>query len=119
MGEGLVVCRCSSCKVVPIRGACPTYHPSADIVALAKKYDAVTFIDECHATGFFGETGRGTDEYHGVRGEVRVSVGGEAEEGRVATCSTRPRACLGFRWGGRGDLQPTLFSFPARPDRHN
>ncbi len=33
----------------------PSY---AEIVALAKKYDAVTFIDECHATGFFGPTGR-------------------------------------------------------------
>ena len=29
-----------------------------EICDLAEKYDALTFIDECHATGFFGKTGR-------------------------------------------------------------
>jgi glycine C-acetyltransferase len=46
--------------------------PLKEIVALAKKYDARTFIDECHATGFFGPTGRGTDEYFGVRGQIDI-----------------------------------------------
>lgn len=46
--------------------------PLKDIVALAKKYDAITFIDECHATGFFGPTGRGSDEYCGVRGSIDI-----------------------------------------------
>jgi 7-keto-8-aminopelargonate synthetase-like enzyme len=32
--------------------------PLGEIVKLAKKYNALTFIDECHATGFFGKTGR-------------------------------------------------------------
>jgi hypothetical protein len=27
------------------------------------RYDALVFIDECHATGFFGKTGRGTEEF--------------------------------------------------------
>ena len=44
--------------------------PLAEIVALAERYDALTFIDECHATGFFGATGRGTDEYCGVQGKI-------------------------------------------------
>ena len=44
--------------------------PLADIVALAERYNALTFIDECHATGFFGPTGRGTDEYCGVQGQI-------------------------------------------------
>merc|ERR1712034_182480 len=46
--------------------------PLKDIVALAKEHDAVTFIDECHATGFFGPTGRGTDEYHDVFGQIDI-----------------------------------------------
>lgn len=46
--------------------------PLADIVALARKYRAQVFVDECHATGFLGPTGRGTDEYWGVRGQVDV-----------------------------------------------
>jgi len=32
--------------------------PLPEIVTLAKRYKALTFIDECHATGFFGPTGR-------------------------------------------------------------
>ncbi|XP_071439544.1 2-amino-3-ketobutyrate coenzyme A ligase, mitochondrial [Hetaerina americana] len=40
--------------------------PLPDILELAKKYGALTFIDECHATGFFGATGRGTEEYFGL-----------------------------------------------------
>lgn len=40
--------------------------PLPDIIALAKKYNALTFLDECHATGFFGATGRGTEEYFGL-----------------------------------------------------
>jgi glycine C-acetyltransferase len=42
--------------------------PLIEIVALAKKYDAITFIDECHATGVFGENGRGMPEYFGIEG---------------------------------------------------
>ena len=46
--------------------------PLPKIVELAKKYDAFTFVDECHATGIFGAHGRGTDEYFGLRGEIDV-----------------------------------------------
>lgn len=42
--------------------------PLKEIVALAKKYNAITFVDECHAGGVLGETGRGTAEYCGVEG---------------------------------------------------
>jgi len=40
--------------------------PLLDIVRLAKKYNGITFIDECHATGVLGEHGRGTPERFGV-----------------------------------------------------
>lgn len=32
--------------------------PLKDIIDLAKAYGALTFVDDCHATGFFGKTGR-------------------------------------------------------------
>lgn len=35
-----------------------TVAPLKDIIELAKKYKALTFVDDCHSTGFFGETGR-------------------------------------------------------------
>ena len=41
--------------------------PLPEICDLAEKYDALVFIDECHATGFLGEKGRGTEEFFGKR----------------------------------------------------
>lgn len=35
-----------------------TVAPLPKIIELAQKYNAITFIDDCHATGFFGKTGR-------------------------------------------------------------
>jgi len=45
------------------------------IVELAEKHRALVMIDECHATGFVGRTGRGTPELHGVRGRVDIITG--------------------------------------------
>jgi len=47
----------------------------AHICALAEKYDALVMIDDCHATGFLGATGRGTHERHGVLGRVDIISG--------------------------------------------
>jgi glycine C-acetyltransferase len=44
----------------------------ADIVELARRYDAVVAVDDSHATGALGETGRGTPEHAGVFGEVDI-----------------------------------------------
>ena len=44
----------------------------ADILELAKKYDAVVAMDDSHATGALGKTGRGTAEHCGVLGEVDI-----------------------------------------------
>jgi len=46
-----------------------------EIVDLAQKYDALTMIDDAHATGFLGKTGRGTHEYRGVMGRIDVITG--------------------------------------------
>jgi len=45
------------------------------ICDLADKYDAIIMIDECHASGFMGKTGRGTHEYRGVMGRVDIITG--------------------------------------------
>jgi glycine C-acetyltransferase len=45
------------------------------IVGLAKKYNALTMIDDAHATGFLGRTGRGTHEYRNVIGEIDIITG--------------------------------------------
>ena len=43
-----------------------------EITELANKYDALVMVDDSHATGFIGQTGRGSAEYHGVMGKVDV-----------------------------------------------
>src|SRR5256885_2885898 len=47
----------------------------AAICDLAEKYGAMTMIDDAHATGFLGKTGRGTPEYRGVMGRIDVITG--------------------------------------------
>jgi glycine C-acetyltransferase len=46
-----------------------------DICDLADKYDALVMIDDCHAAGVIGRTGRGTPEYRGVMGRVDIITG--------------------------------------------
>src|SRR5512142_404582 len=43
-----------------------------DILALAKRYDAIVAMDDSHATGVLGKTGRGTAEHYGVLGQVDI-----------------------------------------------
>jgi len=45
------------------------------ICDLADTYDAIVMIDECHASGFMGKTGRGTHEYRGVMGRIDIITG--------------------------------------------
>jgi len=46
-----------------------------EICDLAEKYDALVMVDDSHATGFVGRTGRGTAEYRGVTGRIDVLTG--------------------------------------------
>ncbi|ELK35002.1 2-amino-3-ketobutyrate coenzyme A ligase, mitochondrial [Myotis davidii] len=46
--------------------------PLKEMCQLASRYGALVFVDECHATGFLGATGRGTDELLGVRDQVTI-----------------------------------------------
>jgi len=45
------------------------------ICDLAEKYDALVMVDDCHATGFIGEHGRGTPEFCGVQGRIDILTG--------------------------------------------
>ncbi len=47
----------------------------AAICDLADEFDALIMIDDCHATGFLGKTGRGTHEYRGVMGRIDIITG--------------------------------------------
>jgi len=49
-----------------------TIAPLADICDLADRYDTTVMVDDSHATGFMGRTGRGTPEYHGVADRVDI-----------------------------------------------
>ena len=46
--------------------------PLKDIVVLAKKYDAMIMIDDCHATGFLGSEGKGSADYHNVLNDIDI-----------------------------------------------
>ena len=81
--------------------------PLDRICALAERYDALVFVDDSHATGFIGKTGRGTAEHFGVMGKVDVltttlgkalgGASGGCVSGRkeiVAMCRQRARPYL-------------------------
>ncbi|MGB3184349.1 MAG: glycine C-acetyltransferase [Ornithinimicrobium sp.] len=51
------------------------YAPLEAICDLADEFGAMVFVDDCHATGFVGETGRGTAEHCGVLGRVDIVTG--------------------------------------------
>ena len=49
-----------------------TIAPVDEIVKLAKKYDALVMVDDCHATGFIGENGKGSGEFYNVLDKVDI-----------------------------------------------
>jgi glycine C-acetyltransferase len=88
--------------------------PLPEIINLAKKYGAYTFIDECHATGVFGKHGMGTPEYFGVEKDIDVinSTLGKALGGGTGGYTTSSKEVVGvLRQKGR----PYLFSNSIAP----
>ncbi|MGQ3685717.1 MAG: 8-amino-7-oxononanoate synthase [Candidatus Loosdrechtia sp.] len=49
--------------------------PLPEIVGLARKYDAIVMIDDAHATGVFGQHGKGIAEYYNLEGKVDIVMG--------------------------------------------
>lgn len=88
--------------------------PLADICVLAKKYDALVFVDDCHATGFLGRTGRGTDEHCGVAGQVDIinSTLGKAMGGATGGYTTGRKEVVDIL---RQRARPYLFSNTLAP----
>src|SRR5690606_7197097 len=64
--------------------------PLDEITRLAKQYGAMVHIDECHATGFIGATGRGSAEVKGVMDRIDIFTGtlGKAMGGAVGGFTT-------------------------------
>ena len=88
--------------------------PLRDIVYLADKYGAIMFIDECHATGFFGSTGRGTEEFCGYKGRVDIinSTLGKALGGAAGGYTTGSKELVSLL---RQKSRPYLFSNTLPP----
>ncbi|KAB8155741.1 glycine C-acetyltransferase [Kordia sp. TARA_039_SRF] len=88
--------------------------PLDEIVALAEKYDAMVMIDECHATGFIGETGRGTLEDKNVMGKIDIITGtlGKAMGGAMGGYTTGKKEIIEIL---RQRSRPYLFSNSLAP----
>ena len=88
--------------------------PLDQITALAKKYNALVHIDECHATGFLGKTGRGSAEVHGVMDRIDIFTGtlGKALGGAVGGFTTGRREIIDML---RQRSRPYLFSNSLPP----
>ncbi len=85
-----------------------------EIVRLARKHDALTMIDDCHATGFLGETGRGTHEFHNVMGDIDIITGtlGKALGGASGGFTSGRREIIAWL---RQRSRPYLFSNSVAP----
>jgi len=86
-----------------------------DIICdLADKYDALVMIDECHSTGFLGETGRGTHEYCKVMGRVDIITGtlGKAMGGAMGGFTSGRKEIIELL---RQRSRPYLFSNALAP----
>jgi len=88
--------------------------PLDEITALAKKYGALVHIDECHATGFLGATGRGSAEVKGVLDQIDIITGtlGKAMGGALGGFTTAKKEVIELL---RQRSRPYLFSNSLPP----
>jgi glycine C-acetyltransferase len=88
--------------------------PLDKICDLADKYDAMVMIDECHATGFIGKTGRGTLEEKGVMDRIDIITGtlGKALGGAMGGYTTGKKEIIEIL---RQKSRPYLFSNSLAP----
>ena len=84
------------------------------ICDLADKYNALVMIDECHASGFMGKTGRGTHEYRDVMGRVDIITGtlGKALGGAMGGFTAGKKEVIDML---RQRSRPYLFSNSLAP----
>ena len=88
--------------------------PLDKITALAREYGALVHIDECHATGFLGATGRGSAEVNGVMDRIDIFTGtlGKAMGGALGGFTTGKREVIELL---RQRSRPYLFSNSLPP----
>ena len=88
--------------------------PLDSICNLADKYDALVMVDECHAAGFIGATGKGTLEAKGVMGRVDIITGtlGKALGGAMGGYTTGKKEIIELL---RQRSRPYLFSNSLAP----
>ena len=88
--------------------------PLDKICDLADKYDAMVMVDECHAAGFIGATGKGTPEAKGVMGRVDIITGtlGKALGGAMGGYTTAKKEIIELL---RQRSRPYLFSNSLAP----
>lgn len=88
--------------------------PLDKICDLADKYDALVMVDECHAAGFIGATGKGTMEAKGVMGRVDIVTGtlGKALGGAMGGYTTAKKEVIELL---RQRSRPYLFSNSLAP----
>jgi glycine C-acetyltransferase len=88
--------------------------PLDEITALARRYDALVHIDECHATGFIGATGRGSAEAKGVLDRIDIITGtlGKAMGGALGGFTTARAEVIELL---RQRSRPYLFSNSLPP----
>ncbi len=84
------------------------------ICDLADKYKALVMVDDCHATGFIGKTGRGTAEYHNVMGRIDIitSTLGKALGGSMGGFTSGRKEIIDML---RQRSRPYLFSNSLSP----
>jgi len=85
-----------------------------NICELADEYQALTMIDDCHATGFLGKRGRGSHEYRDVMGRIDIITGtlGKALGGASGGFTSGRREIVGWL---RQRSRPYLFSNSVAP----
>lgn len=88
--------------------------PMDKINELAKKYDALVMVDECHSAGVVGETGRGVTELFNIRGQIDIITGtlGKAFGGAIGGFTTGRKEIIELL---RQRSRPYLFSNSLPP----
>ena len=88
--------------------------PLDEICKLAKQYNALVMVDECHSAGVLGATGRGITELYNLRGEVDIITGtlGKAFGGAVGGFTTGRKEIIDML---RQRSRPYLFSNSLPP----